>query len=55
VPLVWAVAAGGAAACLYVMAGLPRQAWERFAIWLVIGLLLYFFYGFRRSRLRGAS
>jgi APA family basic amino acid/polyamine antiporter len=55
VPMVWAVAAGGAAACLYVMAGLPRQAWERFAIWLVIGLLLYFFYGFRRSRLRAAS
>jgi APA family basic amino acid/polyamine antiporter len=55
VPLVWAVAAGGAAACLYVMAGLPRQAWERFGIWLAIGLLLYFFYGFRRSRLRGAS
>jgi APA family basic amino acid/polyamine antiporter len=55
VPLVWPVTAGGAAACLYVMAGLPRQAWERFAVWLVIGLLLYFFYGFRRSRLRRPS
>jgi APA family basic amino acid/polyamine antiporter len=34
------------------MIGLPRQAWERFAIWLAIGLVFYFLYGHRKSRLR---
>ena len=52
VPFVWPVTLGGAAACLYVMAGLPAHAWSRFAIWLVIGLALYFVYGYRHSTLR---
>jgi APA family basic amino acid/polyamine antiporter len=52
VPFVWPVCLGGAAACVFVMWGLPRQAWERFAIWLAIGLVLYFAYGFRNSSLR---
>jgi APA family basic amino acid/polyamine antiporter len=52
VPFVWAVSILGTAACVFVMAGLPRQAWERFGIWLVLGLLLYFFYGFSHSRIK---
>jgi APA family basic amino acid/polyamine antiporter len=28
------------------------HAWERFGIWLALGLALYFVYGYRRSRLR---
>ncbi|MBA3297238.1 MAG: amino acid permease [Acidobacteria bacterium] len=52
VPFVWAVGLGGAAACVYVMKGLPTHAWERFGIWLALGLVLYFFYGYRHSRLR---
>jgi APA family basic amino acid/polyamine antiporter len=52
VPLVWAVSILSTAGCLFIMVGLPRQAWERFAIWLVIGLTLYFFYGYQHSRLR---
>src|SRR6266508_4027290 len=44
VPLVWPVTLIGAALCLFVMKGLPQQAWERFGIWLVIGLALYFVY-----------
>jgi len=54
VPLVWVVAPLGIAACVFVMLGLPRQAWERFAIWLVIGGVLYAAYGYRHSRLRNA-
>jgi len=52
VPFVWPVAILGAAACLYTMKGLPTHAWERFGIWLAVGLLLYFVYGFQNSRLR---
>ncbi len=52
VPFIWPVALGGAGACLYVMTGLPVHAWERFGIWLAIGLLLYFVYGYRNSLLR---
>jgi APA family basic amino acid/polyamine antiporter len=52
VPLVWVVAPLGIVACLFVMLGLPRQAWERFGIWLVIGVVLYALYGYRHSRLR---
>jgi basic amino acid/polyamine antiporter, APA family len=57
VPLMWPVSLGGAAACLFVMKGLPHQAWERFGIWLVLGLGLYFAYGQRHSvlRARGGS
>jgi APA family basic amino acid/polyamine antiporter len=51
VPLVWPVSMLSAAACVFVMKGLPHQAWERFGGWLVIGLLLYFVYGFRHSGL----
>jgi APA family basic amino acid/polyamine antiporter len=36
--------------CGYLMAAQPRVTWVRFAIWLVVGLALYFFYGMRRSR-----
>src|SRR5262245_47987150 len=49
------VAIAGSLACLYTMTGLPRQAWERFGAWLVLGLLLYFLYGYRHSRLRRAA
>ena len=55
VPFVWPVTIVGSLLCLYVMRGLPRQAWERFGWWLAIGLVLYFTYGFRHSTLRRAS
>jgi APA family basic amino acid/polyamine antiporter len=55
VPMVGAVALLGAGACVYIMKGLPLHAWERFGIWLIIGLVLYFTYGMRHSRLRGRA
>jgi APA family basic amino acid/polyamine antiporter len=36
----------------YLMTRLPATTWWRFAIWLVIGLVVYFTYGIRHSRLR---
>jgi APA family basic amino acid/polyamine antiporter len=55
VPLVWPVCVLSAAGCLFIMYGLPGTAWVRFGVWLVIGLLLYFTYGFRHSRLRARA
>ena len=52
VPFVWPISLTATALCVFVMVGLPRQAWERFAIWLALGIALYFLYGIRHSRLR---
>jgi APA family basic amino acid/polyamine antiporter len=50
-PLVPLVPILGVISCLYLMLGLPRITWIRFGLWLMAGMVVYFFYGFRRSRL----
>ncbi|MBL8984563.1 MAG: amino acid permease [Gemmatimonadetes bacterium] len=40
------------AACLYLMLQLPTVTWIRFGIWLAVGLVVYFLYGYRNSVLR---
>jgi basic amino acid/polyamine antiporter, APA family len=52
VPFAWFVCLLSAAGCVYIMLGLPQSAWERFAAWLIIGLVLYATYGYRHSRIR---
>ena len=44
----------GIAFCLYLMASLPVLTWERFLIWLAIGMAVYFGYSRKRSVLAGA-
>ena len=39
-------------ACAYLMFQLPRITWIRFGIWLLLGLVIYFLYGYRNSALR---
>jgi APA family basic amino acid/polyamine antiporter len=46
------VGIAGAGLCMFVMKGLPMLAWVRFGWWLLIGLVLYFCYGYRKSKLR---
>jgi basic amino acid/polyamine antiporter, APA family len=41
--------------CLYLMLQLPRLTWIRFGVWLVLGLVVYFLYGIRHSRLGTAA
>jgi APA family basic amino acid/polyamine antiporter len=55
VPAFWLVSLGGLGACLFVMRGLPASAWVAFGVWLVIGLVIYFLYGYRHSVLRGGG
>jgi APA family basic amino acid/polyamine antiporter len=38
-------------ASLYLMLNLPATTWLRFAIWMVVGLVVYFSYSMHRSRL----
>ncbi|MCR4395154.1 MAG: amino acid permease, partial [Candidatus Saccharicenans sp.] len=38
--------------CLYLMASLPPLTWLRFSAWLGVGLLIYFAYGIRHSRMQ---
>ncbi len=52
VPFAWPVCVLSALGCVFIMYGLPRAAWERFGIWLAIGLVLYFTYGYSHSKLR---
>jgi APA family basic amino acid/polyamine antiporter len=51
-PLVPLLPALSATVALILMLGLPRATWERLFIWMAIGIVVYFSYGFRRSRLR---
>lgn len=51
VPLSPVVPILSALACLYLMTNLSIETWLRFAVWMVLGVLLYVFYGRRNARL----
>ncbi len=42
----------GILTCLYLMVHLTWQNWIRFLLWLLIGLSIYFLYGYKHSKLR---
>jgi len=44
-----------AAVSLTLMLGLPRATWERLILWMAIGIVVYFVYGRRHSRLQIAD
>jgi APA family basic amino acid/polyamine antiporter len=50
-PAIWVVAPLGAVTSVFLMFGLPLDTWLRLAVWLAIGLAIYFAYGRRHSRL----
>ena len=50
-PWVWFVAPMGVISAVYLMASLPWRTWERLLIWFGIGIVIYFAYGVRKSKL----
>ena len=43
----------GVTTCLYLLTGMTKSNWAWFLGWLVIGLVIYFLYGYRKSKLAG--
>jgi APA family basic amino acid/polyamine antiporter len=35
-----------------MMLGLPLETWERLVIWLIVGLLIYFTYSVKHSKVQ---
>ncbi len=54
-PWVPALPIASAVVSLALMAALPRATWERLIIWMGLGLVVYFVYGYRHSKLRNES
>jgi len=52
-PVIWFTAPMGALSALYLMISLPWHTWQRLLLWFAIGLVIYFAYGYRHSRLAG--
>ena len=54
-PAVFIVAPLGALSAAYLMVSLPWTTWRRLIIWFVFGMVLYFAYGARHSKLASKS
>lgn len=50
-PLVPFVPIMGILVCLFLMYSLPGESWLRLAVWMALGVLIYFIYGRKHSRI----
>jgi APA family basic amino acid/polyamine antiporter len=50
-PFIWFVAPMGVASSLLLMAFLPGETWVRLLVWFAIGMVIYFSYGVKNSKL----
>jgi len=55
VKAVWPVALLGIGFCGTMALGLPADTWWRLIIWTVIGVIFYFAYGYKASKLRSGN
>jgi len=52
---VWLVSLLGVGFCTTMILSLPNDTWLRLIIWTIIGVIYYFAYGYRHSKLRQGS
>ncbi|KIA90586.1 APC family permease [Kaistella jeonii] len=45
----------GLSSCLYLLTGMSHNNWFWFLVWFAIGLIIYFSYGYRNSKLHRSS
>ncbi|OQP39396.1 amino acid transporter [Niastella koreensis] len=45
----------GVVSCLYLLTGMTKSNWAWFLGWLLLGLIIYIFYGYKKSRLASAG
>ena len=50
-PVFWFTAPAGLLSCVFLMYSLPPDTWARLIVWMIIGLVIYFAYSHRHSRL----
>lgn len=50
VPFVPLIPVLGVVVCVYLMTSLTKESWYRLIIWLIIGIIIYFFYGKKHSK-----
>ncbi|MGW3910817.1 amino acid permease [Streptomyces sp. NPDC005070] len=55
VPLVPVLPAIGFLLCVWMMASLSAVTWVVFGVWMAVGLVFYFSYGYRKSRMATAE
>jgi Amino acid transporters len=55
VPAIWFVAPMGALSAFALMLYLPLMTWVRLLVWFLIGMVIYFSYGRRHSKLQGPT
>ena len=41
----------GVVTCLYLLTGMTKSNWVWFISWLLLGVLFYFLYGYKKSKL----
>ncbi len=54
-PLLPIFGGGGAIMCFFLVSQLAVDTWIRYVVWFLIGMAIYFSYGFWKSRLRTAE